>query len=166
MSGPFQRYRYPYPHSGSWYAGVLCSPFAQSYPPRTKPASDAAITITAYTHMLPSGTVPIRCLHKNSLNCRWIVAFRPELLEEVPPLKRISPTNTSFSYRPQEALHLSVAETNGIEYICIELRRPGAFLTLSTVLTVFACRKPVYATCLNKKQVISATITSRSNASK
>ncbi|WP_298613012.1 AraC family transcriptional regulator [uncultured Odoribacter sp.] len=64
---------------------------------------------------------------KNPLDCRWIVAFRPELFEEAPSEKDLS-DYTFFAYQPQEALHLSVAETHVlvecIEDICVELRRP------------------------------------------
>ena len=61
-----------------------------------------------------------------SLQCRWIIAFRPELFEEAPSDKDIS-EYTFFSYYPEESLHLSVAEieiiTACINDICTELQR-------------------------------------------
>ena len=61
---------------------------------------------------------------KKSLPCRWILAFRPELLKKGPSEKDIS-DYTFFFYRPNEALHLSIAETkvitSCIDDICTEL---------------------------------------------
>lgn len=61
------------------------------------------------------------------LRCRWIAAFRPEFFDEARSEKTIS-DYTFFNYRPNESLHLSVAET-GVMNSCItdiriELQRP------------------------------------------
>lgn len=64
---------------------------------------------------------------KTSLQCRWIIGFRPELFEEAPSEKEIA-GYTFFDYYPKEALHLSVSEievmTACINDICTELQRP------------------------------------------
>lgn len=83
--------------------------------------SDAALTCCA------PGLSQSATYMKTFLQCRWIVAFRPELFEETPSEKDIS-DYTFFTYYPKESLHLSVTEievmTSCINDICIELQRP------------------------------------------
>lgn len=71
---------------------------------------------------------PLPTIYTETLqNCQWLVAFRPELFEQTPREKEIS-DYPFFSYRPEEALHLSVEEikviTGCIRDICLELRHP------------------------------------------
>lgn len=83
--------------------------------------SDAALTSCA------PGLSQDRLYMKTSLHCRWIVAFRPELLEQGLSEKEIS-DYTFFAYYPKESLHLSIAEievvTTCINDICTELQQP------------------------------------------
>lgn len=83
--------------------------------------SDAALTGCA------PGLFQAGFYMKTSLQCRWIVAFRPELFEDTVSENELS-EYTFFAYYPKEALHLSVAETQVITAcindLCTELQRP------------------------------------------
>lgn len=83
--------------------------------------SDAALTGCA------PGVFQTTFYMKTSLQCRWIVAFRPELFEDVLSENELS-EYTFFTYYPKEALHLSVAEirviTACINDLYTELQRP------------------------------------------
>lgn len=84
--------------------------------------SDAALTCCA------PGLFQVASDMMTSFQCRWIIAFRPELFKEALSEKEIS-EYTFFTYYLKEALHLSITEieiiTACIDDICIELQRPG-----------------------------------------
>lgn len=94
---------------------------------------------------------------KTSLQCQWIVAFRPELFEETPSEKEISGYRF-FTYYPREALHLSVAETevltSCINDICTELQRPRDHYS-SAILAKHIHRILDYATRFYERQFIT-----------
>lgn len=94
---------------------------------------------------------------KTPLQCRWIIAFRPELFEEAPSEKEIS-EYTFFTYYPKEALHLSVEEvetiTACINDICTELQRPRDHYS-STILAKQIQRILDYITRFYERQFIT-----------
>lgn len=94
---------------------------------------------------------------KTPLQCRWIIAFRPELFEGAPSEKEIS-EYTFFTYYPKEALHLSVTEietiTACINDICTELQRPRDHYS-STILAKQIQRILDYITRFYERQFIT-----------